>query len=274
MVGADVAEKLGYVEGERIIVSHGIGAISQGEHDDRPFRVSGILEKTGTPVDRTVHVSLEAIEAIHIDWQGGRRVPGLAPPVDMLRDLQLKPKAITAALVGVKSKLSTFGLQRYINEYEAEPLVAVFPGVALQELWALIATAEKALVAVAIMVVVAALLGLATMILSTLEERRREMAILRSVGASPSAVLTLLLIEAALLAAMGALLGTALLYGALVIAQPLIDARYGLYLPITPPTLDELGVLALLVASALLFALLPALRAYRLSLADGMSIRA
>ena len=41
------------------------------EHADKPFRVSGILAKTGTPVDRTVHVSLEAIEAIHVDWQSG-----------------------------------------------------------------------------------------------------------------------------------------------------------------------------------------------------------
>lgn len=273
VVGADVATALGYRIGDPIIVSHGLGKIDQGEHDDRPFRVSGVLAKTGTPVDRTVHVSLEAIEAIHIDWKSGRKVPGLSPPPDVLKTLELKPKAVTAALLGVKSKLTTFRLQRYVNEYSEEPLVAVFPGVALQELWGLVATAEQALVAVAAMVVVAALFGLATMILSTLNERRREMAILRSVGAGPLSVVSLLLMEAGMLAVLGVLLGTGLLYAGLAVAQPLIDARYGLYLPIEALTPYELSVLALIIGGALLFALLPAFRAYCMSLADGMSVR-
>lgn len=273
VVGADVAAALGYKVDDRIIVTHGLGKISQGEHDDKPFRVSGVLAKTGTPVDRTVHVSLEAIEAIHIDWKSGSKVPGLAPPPDILRSLKLTPKAVTAAMLGVKSKLQTFRLQRHINEYPEEPLVAVFPGVALQELWSLVGTAEQALVAVAAMVVVAALFGLATMILSTLGERRREMAILRSVGASPSTVITLLLIEAGTLAFLGTMLGTGMLYAGLAVAQPLIDAHYGLYLPIEALVPRELGILALIVAGALVFALLPALRAYRMSLADGMTVQ-
>lgn len=79
-IGAEVAEKLGYEVGDEIIVSHGLASFT--DHDDKPFRVSGILERTGTPVDRTVHVSLEAIEAIHADWRGGGRlrpVNGSAP---------------------------------------------------------------------------------------------------------------------------------------------------------------------------------------------------
>ena len=273
VVGADVARTLGYQVGDSTVVSHGLGKIPQGEHDDRPFRISGVLAKTGTPVDRTVHVSLEAIEAIHIDWKSGKKQPGLAPSPDTLRKLPLAPKAITAAMVGVKSKISIFRLQRFINEYRDEPLVAVFPGVALQELWGLVGTAEQALMAVAAMVVVAALLGLATMILSTLNERRREMAILRSVGASPGTVIALLLMEAGALAVLGVLLGTALLYTGFAMAQPLIDASYGLYLPIEPPARREVAMLALIVGGALLLAFLPALRAYRMSLADGMTVR-
>jgi len=273
VIGADVASTLGYHTGDKIVVSHGLGQIAEGDHDDRPFRVSGILKKTGTPVDRTLHVSLEAIEAIHIDWKSGVRARGLGPSPGVLRKLVLTPKAITAAMVGVKSKLSTFRLQRFINEYPDEPLVSVFPGVALQELWSLVGAAEKALVAVAAMVVVAALLGLATMILSSLNERRREMAILRSVGASPFTVVALLMLEAGLLAVFGVGLGMALLYAGLFTAQPLIDAHYGLYLPINAPTPREVGVLVLIIAGALLFALLPALRAYRMSLSDGMIVR-
>lgn len=274
VIGADVARDLGYKVDDRIVLSHGLGVITQGDHADRPFRVAGILQKTGTPVDRTVHVSLEAIEAIHIDWRSGAKVQGLAPPADALRQLTLTPKAVTAALIGVKSKLSTFRLQRFINDYPQEPLTAIFPGVALQELWGLVGTAEQALVVVSAMVVLAALLGLATMILSTLNERRREMAILRSVGASPRTVVGLLMTEAGLLTVCGVVLGLALLYLGLYLARPLLDARYGLYLPITPLSSRELATLGIIVLASLGIALLPALRAYRMSLADGMAVRA
>ncbi len=274
VIGADVARDLGYEVGDRIVVSHGLGVISQGEHADRPFRVAGILAKTGTPVDRTVHVSLVAIEAIHIDWRTGARTPGLAPPAEALRKLKLTPRAVTAALVGVKSKLAVFRLQRFINGYPQEPLTAIFPGVALQELWGLVGTAEQALVVVSAMVVLAALLGLATMILSTLNERRREMAILRSVGASPRTVVGLLMTEAGLLTVCGIAAGVALLYLGLAVARPLLDARYGIDLPLTPLTPRELATLGVIVLASLAIALLPALRAYRMSLADGMAVRA
>jgi putative ABC transport system permease protein len=273
VLGADVAAKLGHKVGDRIIVSHGLGIIPQGEHADKPFRVSGILAKTGTPVDRTVHVSLEAYEAIHIDWKNGVRTPGLSPSPDAVRRLKLTPKAITAAMIGVKSKLATFGLQRFVNEYREEPLLAIFPGVALQELWGVVGTAEQALILVSAMVVAAALLGLATMILSTLNERRREMAILRSVGASPRTVVSLLMLEAGVLTLLGVLSGVALLYLGLYLLRPIIDARYGLYLPVTTLSPEELFMLALIVGAGFAVALLPAIRAYRMSLADGMTIR-
>jgi len=273
VLGADVATKLGYQLGDPIVVAHGLGEVSFTEHDDKPFVVAGILEKTGTPVDRTVHVSLEAIEAIHIDWQSGAQIPGQTVSADEVRKMDLTPKAITAAFVGLKSKLSTFKLQRQINEYAAEPLSAILPGAALQELWGLIGTAETALGAVSIMVVVTALLGMVTMVLATLNERRREMAILRSVGARPRTVLGLLVAEAGLLGLLGALLGVVLLYLALVIIRPLVDAEFGLYLDITWLTSRELLSLLAIVVAGLLAGLLPALRAYRLSLADGMMVR-
>ena len=273
VLGADVALKLGYKVGDRIVVSHGLGVIPQNEHADKPFRVSGILAKTGTPVDRTVHVSLEAYEAIHIDWKEGVRTPGLSPSVETVRKLKLAPKAITAAMIGVKSKLSTFELQRVVNEYKQEPLLAIFPGVALQELWQIVGTAEQALIMISAMVVAAALLGLVTMILSTLNERRREMAILRSVGASPRTVVGLLMIEAGLLSLLGVLLGVALLYLGLYLVRPIVDAQYGLYLPIGLLSQRELVMLVLIVGAGFGVALLPAFRAYQMSLADGMTVR-
>jgi putative ABC transport system permease protein len=273
VLGADVAQALGYRTGDPVVVAHGLGRTSFALHDDKPFRVAGILEKTGTPVDRTVHVSLEAIEAIHVDWQGGAPIPGRIVPVEDVRRMDLHPKAVTAALIGLDSKLSTFKLQRFVNEYPAEPLSAILPGVALQELWSLVGTAETALGAVSAMVVATALLGMVTMVLATLNERRREMAILRSVGARPATVLGLLVAEAGVLGAAGTLLGVALLYGALVVIRPIIDARFGLYLGIGPPAARELVTLLAIMAAGLVAGLLPGLRAYRLSLADGMTVR-
>jgi len=271
VVGADVAATLGYRVGDAIVVSHGLQSFAH--HDELPFRIAGILEKTGTPVDRTVIVSLEAIEAIHVDWQGGGRRAGPATPEDVIRSMDLTPTAITAALVGVESRLQIFALQRWINDYREEPLQAVLPGVALQELWAIVGVAETALIAVSGMVVVTALLGMGAMILAGLESRRRELAILRSVGAGPGTLVALLVGESALIAAAGALLGVVLAYLGLVTVQPWVDATWGLYLPLTGLTASDLAVLGGVVVGGALVGLIPAARATRMALADGMTVQ-
>ncbi|GGE38706.1 hypothetical protein GCM10011360_28090 [Primorskyibacter flagellatus] len=271
VIGAEVAAALGYAVGDPIVVSHGLASFT--DHADQPFRVAGIVARTGTPVDRTVIVSLEAIEAIHVDWRSGAQVPGQTTPVDRIRQMDLTPKAVTAALIGVKSRLQVFGLQRAINDHPEEPLLAILPGVALQELWQIVGVAETALIGVSAMVVVTALLGMMAMIFSSLNERRREMAIWRAMGARPATILGLLVLEAALMAALGAVLGVALLYAGLVVAQPLVDSAFGLWLPVDPPTAREAAVLATVIVAAAVASLLPGLRAYRLSLADGMMVR-
>jgi len=273
VIGADVAAALGYKVGDRIVVAHGAARVNMQKHDDKPFRVSGILAKTGTPVDRTVHVSLEAIEAIHIDWQGGMRRTDRTVTADEVRRMDLRPRAITAAMVGLKSKLAIFKLQRYVNTYRSEPLSAILPGATLYELWGLVGTAETALMAVSVMVVITALLGMVTMIFATLNERRREIAILRSVGAGPRTVIGLLVSEAGILTLAGVIVGVISTYVLLFVLRPFIDAYYGLYLGISAPTLAEFGALAAIVVGGVLAGLLPALRAYQYSLADGMTVR-
>ena len=271
VVGHDVARSLGYSIGDPIVVAHGLASFT--EHKDQPFRVTGILEKTGTPVDRTVIISMEAIEAIHVDWQSGAKIPGQTTPIDTLRQMDLTPNAVTAAFIGVKSPLRTFALQRSINEYPEEPLLAILPGVALQELWGIVGIAETALLAVSGMVVVTALIGMMATMFSSLNERRREMAIFRAMGASPISIIGLLVLEAVLTAAVGAVIGLGLLYLGLFLAQPVVDSAFGLFLPIEPPAIREMFVLLTVVAAGAIVSMLPAFRAYRLSLADGMMVR-
>lgn len=271
VLGADVAASLKYEVGDPIIVAHGLASFT--EHKDQPFQVSGILKKTGTPVDRTVIVSLRAIEAIHVDWQGGSQIQGQKTPIDAIRKMELQPKAVTAALVGIENRLKVFSLQRAINNYPREPLLAVLPGVALQELWQIIGIAEVALIGVSAMVVVTALLGMMAMIFSSLNERRREMAIFRAMGARPLVIFGMLIFEASMIAISGAILGFALAYIGLYFARPIVDSAFGLWLPSAAPTLNEFSLLAAVVAASIIVSLLPAIRAYRLSLSDGMTVQ-
>lgn len=274
VLGADVAAQLGYKLGDPVVIAHGLGNVSFALHKDKPFRVVGILARTGTPVDRTVHVSLEAITAIHVDWQSGMQaMPGQRVDAEQAREMDLTPTSITAFMVGMRSKVMTFTMQRAVNEYRMEPLLAIIPGVALSQLWQLVGVADTALMVIAGFVVLAGLLGMLTAILTSLNERRREMAILRSVGARARHVFTLLVAEAGLLATAGVAAGVAVAYLAMWAAAPLLSNRYGIFVQITGLSRYDLAILAGIVCAALLMGLLPAWRAYRNTLSDGLTIR-
>ena len=272
VLGADVAERMKYKVGDRITLSHGTGEFG-AEHSDKPFTVVGVLQRTGTPVDRSIHVSLEAMEAIHLDWQGGMRIPGLSIPPQFVKKFDIAPKEITAALLGLKSRARAFQVQRTINNYAGEPLLAVLPGVALNELWSIVGVVENTLLLVAGMIVVIGLSGMIVAVWAGLNERRRELAILRSVGASPVDVIVLLGLEGLLLTTLGVTLGYGLLTVLSLAAAPWMQARFGVVLPAWPGGRDELALVGMVFAAGLLAALLPALRACRLSLADGLTPR-
>ncbi len=271
--GAEVAARLGYRPGDRIVLSHGMGDVSLAEHTDKPFTVVGILAPTGTPVDRSVHISLEAMQAIHLDWQGGAPLPGLSIPAEYVRKFDLTPKEITAVLVGLKSRAAVFKVQRDLNTRSAEPLLAVLPGVALDQLWQVVGIAERTLLAVSAMVVAVGLAGLVAVVLAGLGERRRELAILRSVGARPSEIFLLLTAEGLFVTVLGALLGAALLALLTALLGPLAQAHYGLAIRARWISSDELLLLGAVVAVGLVASLLPGYRAYRISLADGLTPR-
>ena len=274
VIGSEVARNLNYQLNEDIIIAHGTGNKSFLKHEDRPFKVVGILGPTGTPVDQTVHVSLEGITAMHIDWESG------APPIEGenlssedIMNLDLKSEEITSFLIGLKSKIHAFGLQREINSYKEEPLSAIMPGVALQELWNILRTAETGLRVISWFVLFAGLLGMITALLSGLNERRREMAILRSVGAGPSTISFLLIFEAMVLTFTGILFGLFFLYITLFVSRPLLETYFGLFLPINPPSFKDLIILGGIILTGMFMGVIPAFKAYRQSLVDGMTIR-
>lgn len=282
VLGAAVAKQLGYQLGQNLTLAHGVARVSLVQHDDKPFEVVGILAPTGTPVDQSLHISLAGMEALHLDWQNG--MPGHANQrisAEQIRQCQshescaaaLQPKAITAILLGLNSRIAAFAVQREVNQYSYEPLQAILPGVALQELWSLMSMAEQALLLISFCVVLTGLIGMLTAILASQNERRREMAILRSVGARPSHLAGLLMLEVGVLMLAGLLLGVLFSYLGTLLAAPWLQAQYGLQLTLAAPNLSELKLLAGIFCAGLGIGLLPAIRAYRQSLADGLSIR-
>ena len=268
VLGAEVADALGYGVGDRIVVAHGLGSADLVRHDELPFTVSGVLARTGTPVDRSLHVSLEAITAIHVDWESGARARQTTPEA-AIRAMDLTPTQVTALLVGLDREIAVFRTARAINAYREEPLLAVLPGVALQELWSVIGVAERALAGVSAMVVLTAIVGLVATILATLEQRRREIAVLRSLGARPRTIAGLLVAEAGAVALGGVALGLALTVVIYPLVVPWLRASYGLDLALAPSA-REVAVLLAIVLAALLAGLVPAWRAYRMGTGEGL----
>lgn len=265
VIGADVAEALGYKVDDKIIIAHGIGATSFKNHDQAPFRIAGILTRTGTPVDKTVHVSLEAIEAIHLP------VSQLLQLVDSPDAIALEPATITAVLLGLNSRLATFRLQRVINNYPQDRLMAVLPGVAMTELWSLVGTVENILRFIAILVLISALFGLSTMLLASMNERRSEIAVLRILGAGPKAIVMLILLEALLLAILSIISAITILTLALFSLNEFLAAEYGLFLTWNIFTLELLYVSLGVIAATSITAALPCYEAYKSAILQQLS---
>lgn len=273
-IGSAVADALGYALGDAVVVTHGLAGAGILDHDDRPFELVGILAPTGTPIDRSVFVTLEGFEAMHVDWESGAPPRSdEATPADAILADQLRVDTLTAFLLGTTSRIESLQLQREINTGPGEPLTAVLPGVALAELWRVVGYAENALLVVSLLVVAVGLLGMLMTVFTSLEARRREMAILRALGVGPGMITALLVLEAAALAVAGCALGVGLYYALLAGFQPLIQRELGLFLPLTPLGAREWQLLAAVVAAAAVAALAPAAKAYRTALHDGLAVR-
>ena len=270
VLGSEVANTLGYELGQEIVLSHGIGNTSFVNHDNLPFTVVGILAPTGTPVDRTIHVSLQGIEAIHLGWQNGVQVSSFSPDADDPRLAELQPTQITAILLGLESPMAVFGLQRAINNYPSEPLTAILPAVALGELWQIIGTLENLLQVISILVLTASLLGLSTMLLSSLRERRRELALYRAIGAHPSFIIWLIELEGLAMVAMATLLGYLVVVLGFSLTQDWLSESYALVIDAWPSSTGTwLYIAGAILATALLI-LIPAFIAYRRSLGHAL----
>jgi len=266
VLGAEVARSLAYQLGDKLVLSHGVGSTSFSNHDDSPFSVTGILKPTGTPVDRTLHVSLEGIEAIHIDWQGNSNntvSQSTANEASATAIASLAPKTLTAFMVGLESKIDTFKLQRQINTYRNEPLLAILPGVTLTGLWQMMSAMESTLLLISALVLLASLLGLAAMLLASIRERRREIAVMRVIGASPWFILSLVLAEAVLVALAASLAAIVLLWATTALLADFLAEQFSLFIESDLFSSQSAVYVAIVIVSTMIIALIPGISAYR-----------
>eukprot|EP00003_Mantamonas_plastica_P014626 TRINITY_DN25313_c0_g1_i1.p1 TRINITY_DN25313_c0_g1~~TRINITY_DN25313_c0_g1_i1.p1 ORF type:complete len:425 (-),score=47.45 TRINITY_DN25313_c0_g1_i1:2215-3489(-) len=270
VLGAGVARALGHHTGDQIVLSHGGGKTSFSNHEQTPFTITGILSATGTPVDQAVYISLDGMEAMHVGWSSGVAIPGRTLTPEQAEGRDFTPEAITAAFAGLDQKILTFRVQREINQFAAEPLSAILPGVALSELWHLMGQFERALLGITGFVVVTSLIGLIAVLLTLQAQRAHEIAVLRAIGTSPSLIAALYVIECVTLALVSCVF--AVLLGTLAILglSPWLLANFGLHIPLRPLSLFEWTLLALVPATAFLVALIPAFGTWRQSRAMGL----
>lgn len=272
VLGAEVAKRLKHSVGDKIALSHGM-QIQQNEpsHADKPFTVVGVLKTTGTPVDQSVHISLAGMEAIHVDWAAGVPVPGADIPAEFVTKFNLQPKSVTAVLVGLNNRAGVFRMQRELENRPDAALSAILPGVALSSLWQTVGLVERVLLFVAALVALVSALGLVSVMLVTLGQRRRELAVLRSTGAGPRTVFGLLCLESALVMWIGVGLGVLLLALGGAALAPWVQAQFGLQLVALHELKAGLTAVVLFACFGSVLGVIPAVQAYRNQLQDGLN---
>jgi putative ABC transport system permease protein len=228
VLGSAVANKLGYQLGDLITLSHGIGSTSFKKHDNLPFRVVGILKVTGTPVDQTLHVSLQGLEAVHLikPIEINRLIH--EPKISLLQADHLITKSVTSIMIGLKSKMNVFSFQRQINTDNREALTAILPGVALSQLWQSLSVFENTLRLISVLVIISTLIGLCAILLSSIRERMSEIKLFRVVGASSNFIFLLIELEAIIIALISVTIAFTALSLIISLTQEVILNAYGI----------------------------------------------
>ena len=267
VIGIDVAKEHNYQVGDEIVVAHGVGSVSFKHHDETPFVVSGILKPTGTPVDKSLHITLEAIEAIHLSPAKLRQLINDEDAVD------LSPNNVTAVMLGLKSKFATFTLQRNINSFPDDRLMAILPGVAMSELWSMMANFEILLRVISILVLFASLFGLSTMLLASMDQRKSEIAVLRVLGAGPSLIFSLVLIEALMLVSVAIIASVMTISLTLTLLGDWLASEYGLFLSANLLSMEALTAIGIVFIASIITSTIPAFEAYKNALHSTLSAK-
>jgi putative ABC transport system permease protein len=272
VVGSEVAARLGYSLGRKIVLSHGLESVSLLNHADKPFTVVGILTQTSTPVDRTIYITLYGDEAMHVDWTDGTPPAiGQEIPASKIHKEDLHIDQVSAFLVRTKSRVDTLRLQREINTYAGEPLTAIIPALALEDLWSVLGYADVALSLVSGAVLIVGLLAMLIALYTALNERRREVAVLRAIGLHARQIFLLFVLESTLITIVGTLVGLIAVYVLLWIFHVPIETHFGIPMAMVGVSSRVALYACVVILAGGLLGCIPAIRAYRNGLIDGLN---
>lgn len=254
VLGAEVAAKSGLALGATFSGAHGLGE-GGAEHGDAPYKIVGILAPSGSVLDRIVLTGIESVWFVHDEAHG------LA---DNYRP-DPSEREITALLIEYASPLAAAMLPRYINNNSE--LQSAVPAYETARLFSIVGVGVDVLRGFALVLVLSAGLSIFVALYHALEERRYDLAIMRTLGASARKVMALLLCEGLLLVGIGTLAGMALghaltsVLGVALRQAQQVAVTGWIFLP------QELWLAALALAVGILAALVPARRAYRTDIA-------
>ena len=272
VIGSEVAKKYKHKVGDPIVISHGLSSVSIMSHDNTPFKIVGIITPTQTPIDTGVYITLQGMEAIHFGWESGTPSDEEISP-DRFKKENIEITQLTSFMVKLKSRIAVLRMRRSIDQYENEPVMAIIPALSLQEMWETISYVEQILFLVSLCVLLVGVMSILISLYTSINERRREMAILRSLGASAKHIFLLLMYESSILVLIGCILGVASMYGLLYFVSPWLESNFSVYLPIEAPSKTEWMYLGGIYILGTMAGLIPAIKAYLNSLQDGLTIK-
>jgi putative ABC transport system permease protein len=241
------------------------------EHENIGFKVTGILKSTGTPIDSAVYISLAGYEAMHSGWIGNQKVIDVS--IDQILEKKLQPKSLSAIFVSLKNRTQIFQFQRDILNFKKEAISSVMPGITLSRLWMLTGNVDKAFKIITLFIIVIALLGMVAMTIAGLNSRRREMAILRSVGASPSNIVSLLLVESIIISIASCIIGYIIMIVIFYIGKDYLQNNYGIFIDGFSIKNYDLQIIISIIFASLIATIIPAIQIYKNTLRDGLSVK-
>jgi putative ABC transport system permease protein len=260
--GSQAAARSGAFIGGTFFGSHGLSG--EGEvHKDAAYKVVGILKPTGTVLDRLILTPVESVWIVH------EKVNGLDASDPQEKEAMEEARELTALLVQYSSPLAAVTMPRFINSQSE--LQAAQPALEAAKLFRLIGVGVDVLRGIAAIVLLSAALSMFVALYNALEERKADLAILRTLGAHPGKLFLLLLTEGLLLALVGAAIGWLSGHVAVAILGHVLTSDQNLSLSgwITSP--DEGWLLLIALGIGLIAALVPAIRAYRTDIATTLS---
>ncbi|RZS94530.1 ABC transporter permease [Cecembia calidifontis] len=266
VLGHEVAVKLGLKVGDNFVGSHGIGSSSH-EHDEHPYTVTGILAPQGNVLDKLVLTSIESVWYTHDeDHDHDKFEKPVAktgfPETDEDRE-------VTSLLVQYRNPMAAVQLPRYINSRSA--LQAASPSFEISRLFELLGVGVKLIQGLAIVIIVIAGLGIFIALFNSLKERKYDLAVMRTLGASRGQLFLHIVLEGVILTVLGAIVG--ILMGHLFLALLVMQNEQGAISGLSAAVFlqEELWILGYAVLVGIIASLIPAWNAYQTDIAKQLS---